>query len=154
MSQLQFKFKLLKAHMVCFGFESGAAGLKTQTNPLSYNGTPEFSIFMTQKSFIASPPPHPSWSVLFVVPNLTFLHISALIVVVVCMSSSYSAEPFKCELKYVYSQCVYGGTRQRPKLAPAEHFSMQTSSATMSLLMHYICPTIFSLWILHENVSI
>ena len=36
----QFKFKLIKAYMVCLGFKPGAAGWKVQTNPLSYGGTP------------------------------------------------------------------------------------------------------------------
>ena len=30
----------MKALMVCLGLESGAAGWKTHTNPLSYGGTP------------------------------------------------------------------------------------------------------------------
>ena len=32
--------KLIKAQMVCLGFEPGVAGWKAQTNPLSYGGTP------------------------------------------------------------------------------------------------------------------
>ena len=31
-----FKYKLIKALMVCLGLEAGAGGLKAQTNPLSY----------------------------------------------------------------------------------------------------------------------
>ena len=41
MLQLKFKFKLIKAEMVCLGFEPGVAGWKAQMNPLSYGGTPE-----------------------------------------------------------------------------------------------------------------
>ena len=42
MSQFKFKFKLIKAEMVCFGFEPGVSGFKAQTNPLSYGGIPSF----------------------------------------------------------------------------------------------------------------
>ena len=34
------QYKLRKAYMVCLELESGVAGWKTQTNPLSYGGTP------------------------------------------------------------------------------------------------------------------
>ena len=37
---IQIKYILIKALMVCLGLEPGAAGWKTQTNPLSYGGTP------------------------------------------------------------------------------------------------------------------
>ena len=40
----QFKYNLIKAYMVCLGFEPGAAEWKVQTNPLSYDGTPGFYI--------------------------------------------------------------------------------------------------------------
>ena len=36
----QFKYKLIKALMVCLGLEPGVAGWKVQVNPLSYGGTP------------------------------------------------------------------------------------------------------------------
>ena len=36
MSQLKFKFILMKAKTVCLGFKPGAAGWKVQTKPLSY----------------------------------------------------------------------------------------------------------------------
>ena len=45
MSQLKFKFKLIKALMVCLGFEPKVAEWKAQTNPLSYSCTPS-SIFI------------------------------------------------------------------------------------------------------------
>ena len=35
----QFKYYLIKASMVCLGFEPGAAEWKAQTNPVSYSGT-------------------------------------------------------------------------------------------------------------------
>ena len=38
----QFKYKLIKAEIVCFGLKPRAAGWKSQTNPLSYGGTPIF----------------------------------------------------------------------------------------------------------------
>ena len=37
----QFKYKLIKVLMVCLELEPRAAGWKTQTNPLSYCGTPQ-----------------------------------------------------------------------------------------------------------------
>ena len=34
--------------MVCLGVKPGAARLKAKTNPLSYGGTPELKLFLTQ----------------------------------------------------------------------------------------------------------
>ena len=39
------KYKLMKAQLVCLGFEPGAAGWKAQTNPLSYGGTSNTSFY-------------------------------------------------------------------------------------------------------------
>ena len=48
----RFKFKLIKAWMVCMGFEPRVAGWKAQTNPLSYGGNPSFiRVFVVPKCF-------------------------------------------------------------------------------------------------------
>ena len=41
----QFKYKLIKALMVCLGLKPGAAGWKVQTNPLSHGGIPCTNVF-------------------------------------------------------------------------------------------------------------
>ena len=41
-----FKYKLRKAKMVCLGFESGAAGWKTQTDRVSYGCTTDSNVYV------------------------------------------------------------------------------------------------------------
>ena len=43
-SQFIFKFELIKAWMVCLGFEPMAEGWQAYTNPLSYGGIPRSSL--------------------------------------------------------------------------------------------------------------